>query len=87
MRRISYTTHRPGERRRHYIDQQDVETLLSRLPPDLWSRLQRVHFNDRGRGCRTLGYVDMGRREVAICALPLRVSLTRFLAHPESLAR
>jgi len=82
MPQISYTTVRIDGHRRHYIDQQDVETLLARLPHELWRRLRGVHFNDRGRGGRVLGYVNMGHREIAICAQPTRVSLTKFLAHP-----
>lgn len=79
MPSVKYNTLRPGEKRRHYIDGRDVDVVLSRLPPEVWSRLRAVHFNDRGRGCRWLGYVNFGRREFAICALPPRVSLTRFL--------
>jgi len=53
--------------------------LLSRLPEELWGRLRAVHFNDRSWGCRKLGYVTMGFREIAVCALPPRVSLSRYL--------
>jgi len=84
MHRIKFNTLKPGEKRQHYLAQEDVETLLSRLPEELWSRLRAVHFNDRSRGSRWLGYVNMGHREIAICALPPRVSLTRFLCHPRS---
>ena len=87
MRQIRYSYTRPGEKRRHYINVDDVETLLSRLPEALWSRLRAVHFNDRSGGCRLLGYVNMGHREIAICALPPRVSMTKFLAHPGSTLR
>ncbi len=53
--------------------------VLSRLPAELCRRLRAVHFNDQSRGARTLGYVNRGRREIALCALPPRISLTRFL--------
>jgi hypothetical protein len=79
MPKVKYNTLRPGEKRKHYIDGRDVDVVLSRLPTELWSRLRAVHFNDRGRGCRCLGYVNRGHREIALCALPPRVSLTRFL--------
>jgi hypothetical protein len=79
MPRITYTYRQPGELRKHYLGEQDIEALLGRLPPELWSRLRAVHFNDRGRGVRWLGYVNRGHREIAICALPPRVSLARFL--------
>jgi hypothetical protein len=77
--RIQFTILRPQETRRHYLNRQDVETLLSRLPAELWSTLRTVHFNDQSLGCRTLGYVNRGRREIAVCALPKTVSLSRFL--------
>jgi hypothetical protein len=77
--RIKYTTSRTGEMRKHYLRQADVEVLLARLPEELYERLRAVHFNDQARGNRCLGYVTRGRREIAICALPQRVSLTRFL--------
>jgi hypothetical protein len=58
---------------------EDTRVVLSRLPCDLWQRLRAVHFNDRSRGPRILGYVDQGNREIALCALPPRISLTRAL--------
>ena len=61
-----------------------MRVVLSRLPEDAYSRLRGVHFNDRSRGARTLGYVNRGRREVALCALPRRMSLTRFLVKGQS---
>jgi hypothetical protein len=79
MGKIKYNTLRPREKRKHYIDGRDVNVVLSRLPREVWSRLRAVHFNDSGLGCRWLGYVNRGRREIAICALPPHVSLTRFL--------
>jgi len=77
MSRVRYTYSQTGEKRRHYINGDDVEVVLSRLPEELWSRLRAVHFNDRSWGARRLGYVNMGHREIAICALPPRVSLSR----------
>jgi hypothetical protein len=50
----------------------------------LSSHLRAVHFNDRGRGARTLGYVNRARREIALGALPPRISLTRFLVRGQS---
>jgi len=77
--KITYSYTRPGELRKHYLNENDVQTLLGRLPPQVWSRLRTVHFNDRSIGVRRLGYVNQGRREIAICALPPNVSLTRYL--------
>jgi hypothetical protein len=79
MSRIKYSHTKPGEWRRHYLEERDVEVLLDRLPPELWSRLRAVHFNDKARGNRCLGYVNRGRRKIAICALPPNVSLSRCL--------
>ena len=74
--RIKFSSSPAGCDRRHYLTEEDIRVLLSRLPMDLYSRLRAVHFNDRARGRRCLGYVNQGRREIAICALPPRVSLT-----------
>jgi len=79
VRRIKYSYTRPRELRRHYLNEHDVQVLLGRLPSEVWSRLQAVHFNDRSRGVRCAGYTTRGRREIAICALPPNVSLTRYL--------
>jgi hypothetical protein len=83
MRTIHYSYSRASEIRRHYVDGNDVDVLLSRLPEEVWSRLRAVHFNDRSWGRRRLGYVNDGRCEIAICALPPRVSLTKFLDYPQ----
>ena len=76
-RRIKYSYTRPGELRKHYVDAHDVQTVLDRLPIKVRSRLRAVHFNDRSVGVRRLGYVNRGHREIALCALPPNVSLTR----------
>ena len=82
--RIAFSSSKPGCDRRHYVFPEDIRVVLSRLPREAWSRLRAVHFNDRGRGVRVLGYVTGGRREIALCALPPNVSLTRFLARRQS---
>ena len=86
MQRIQYSYKRPGGNRRHFIDADDVNVVLSRLPEETWERLRAVHFNDRSWGRRTLGYVGRTRTEIAICALPVRVSLSKFLVR-HSLSR
>ncbi len=58
--------------------------MLGRLPEEAYDRLLHVHFNDHSRGARLLGYVNMGHREIALCALPPRMSLTRFLEKGQS---
>src|SRR5688572_27044828 len=66
--------------RKRYISEEDVKTVLCRLPKELYQQLRVVHFNDRSWGARTLGYTTKrGRKEISICALPPRISLTRFL--------
>ncbi|HEX4142193.1 MAG TPA: hypothetical protein VHY91_01475 [Pirellulales bacterium] len=84
MRKLTFSYSPTGAGRKHYLNEEDVTVLLSRLPEELWERLRAVHFNDRAFGRRLLGYVTAGHREIAICALPSRVSLTKFLAHPTS---
>jgi hypothetical protein len=78
MPRISFSSSPAGCDRLHWLTEDDIRVVLSRLPPDAYGRLRAVHFNDRSRGARILGYVNRGRREIAICALPPRMSLTRF---------
>jgi hypothetical protein len=58
--------------------------VLERLPVELWERLRAVHFNDRSRGGRVFGYVNNGLREIALCALPPRMGLTRALRMGQS---
>jgi hypothetical protein len=81
---VKFSLSIPGADRIHYVSEEDVRIVLSRLPVELWTRLRRVHFNDRSRGARVLGYVNRGRREIALCALPPRVSLTRFLVRGQT---
>jgi hypothetical protein len=76
---VKFSRSRPGADRIHYVNEEEVRIVLSRLPSGLWHRLRAVHFNDRSRGARILGYVNRGRREIALCALPPRVSLTQAL--------
>jgi hypothetical protein len=77
--RVKFSVSAPGADRVHHVNEQDVRVVLNRLPVDLWRRLRAVHFNDRSRGVRMLGYVNRGRREIALCALPPRMGLTRAL--------
>ncbi len=81
MRDIKFTYSKTGASRKHYIGEDDVRVLLSRLPKELWEKLQAVHFNDRAWGRRCLGYVTRGHREITICALPGRVSLSSYVTH------
>lgn len=81
MRDFKFTVHDPKDtlHRRHFIGAQDTAIVLSRLPSDVLGRLKGVHFSDRARGNRRLGYVNRGRREICICALPPHLSLTQAL--------
>ena len=81
MRKVEFTVHKPRDHnhRRHFIGEHDSATVLRRLPAELLSRLRKVHFSDRARGRRVLGYVNRGRREICICALPPHMSLTTAL--------
>jgi len=82
--KIKFSQVTPKCDRRHYINDEDILVVLSRLPFETWIRLRRVHFNDEGQGVRLLASVTRGRREIAVCALPPRVSLTRFLTDKQS---
>jgi hypothetical protein len=73
---IRFTVHQPTGDRIHHVSEGDVGVVLSRLPGELYARLRVVHFNDRSRGNRILGYVTRGRREIALSALPPRMSLS-----------
>jgi len=75
MHKVKFSYSKPGGDRRHYINEDDVRVILGRLPYELWRRLKAVHFNDQAEGRQTLGYVNQGHREIAICALPPRMSL------------
>lgn len=77
---IQFKVTDPGCDRVHHVGQGDIEIVLSRLPPETWQRIKRIHFNDESRGARVLGYTTTrGRRDINLCALPPRMSLTRFL--------
>src|SRR5262245_9600595 len=83
MRKIKFSTRIPGGDRRHYLTEEDVIVVLGRLPEEAWTRLRAVHFNDRGCN-RHLGYVNVGHREITICALPPRMSLSGALVKGQS---
>ena len=76
LSRVKFSVAPVGADRVHYVNEGDVRVVLGRLPVELWSRLRAVHFNDRNRA-RVLGYVNRGRHDIAICALPPRIGLTR----------
>ncbi len=78
IRQIKFSASPTRRGRIHYLTPDDVRVLLGRLPEKLWQRLRAVHFNDRSRGRRCAGYVNMGHREVAICAFPASVSCTPY---------
>jgi hypothetical protein len=84
LSRIKFSMSTPGADRIHHVNEEDVRVVLGRLPFDLWRRLRAVHFNDRSRGARVLGYVTRGRREITLCALPPRMSLTKLLRMDET---
>ena len=84
MPNVRFTYHDPWCDRRHYVDESDVLVVLGRLPTEAWNDLRAVHFNDRGRGVRLLGYANARGRDISICALPPEVSLTRFLVRGQS---
>lgn len=69
--------HPPHPRRPYPLPQPNRHPNPS-LPPPSRTHLPPPSrpFQRPSRGNRTLGYVNRGRREIALCALPPRVSLT-----------
>jgi hypothetical protein len=84
---VKFSQSIPGADRLHYVNAEDVRIVLSRLPLELWQRLRTVHFHDRSRGARVFGYVNRGSREIALCALPPRMSLRRILVKGQTPAQ
>lgn len=81
-REIRFTAAAPDADRMHHITEDDIRVLLGQLPPEAYDGLRAVHFNDLSWGAKILGYA--GHREIALCALPPRMSLARFLVKGES---
>ena len=81
---VKFSVSISGGGRIHHVNAEDVRVVLSRLPEAIWQSLRSVHFNDRARGARTLGYVNRGRRDIALCALPPRIGLTAALDKGQS---
>lgn len=79
MPKVKFTYSTVGCDRKHYLSEEDVRVVLGRLPKEAWNGLRAVHFNDKSRGVRMLAYANPREREICICALPPRVSLTRAL--------
>jgi hypothetical protein len=84
MRKITFSSSPVGCDRQHWLTEEEIGVVLSRLPFENYSRLRAVHFNDRSRGGRLLGYANKGRGEISLCALPPRMSFTRFLVRGQS---
>jgi hypothetical protein len=80
LRKLTFSVSAVGADRIHFVNEEDVRVVLGRLPLELWERLRAIHFNDRGWGGRIFGYVTPAHREIALCALPPRMSLQRVLA-------
>ena len=84
MPKVRFTYSDVGCDRKHYVDESDVTVVLSRIPAEAWNGLRAVHFNDRSRGARILGYANVRGRDISICALPPGVSLTAALERGQS---
>lgn len=80
---VKFSVTIPGGDRIHHVNEEDVRVVLSRIPAELWQRLRAVHFNDQSWGVRTLGYMHPSRRDIALCALPPRMSLARIKMMPK----
>ena len=84
LSRVKFSVSPPGGDRIHHVNEEDVRVVLSRLPYNLWRWLRAVHFNDSGLLVRIFGYVQRGRREITLCALPPRMSPTKVLRGGET---
>ena len=82
--KINFSSVNISSDRIYHINENDIRIVISRLPVESYSRLRRVHFNDQSKGGRILGYVTFARKEISICALPTRMSMTRFLKKGQS---
>jgi hypothetical protein len=85
LAKVEFSYKSPGCDRIHHVCEADIKLVLMRLPKETWARLRRVHFNDQSRGGRILGYTSTrGRREISLCALPPRISLTKALTRGQT---
>lgn len=84
MRDVTFSFHPVGGDRRFFVDEADVRAVIERLPKRFRRALARVRFDDVGWETYKAGYSKSGSREIALCALPPRVSLTRFLPNSVS---
>lgn len=82
--KVKFSVSTPSADRIHHVSEDDVRVVLGRLPAEVCGRLRAVHLNDRSRGARIFGYVQRGRREIALCALRPRMSLTRLMVRGQS---
>jgi hypothetical protein len=63
-----------------YINRDDVDVVLDRLPVRVRARVHNVHLTPHSRAVRRLGWVTRGRRDITLCAtLPPRVGLHRYM--------
>jgi len=71
-----------------YVTQDDVQTVVKRIPEEFRKRLRDVFIGWRSRGVRRLGSVrTRGRRDIDLYAvLPYRLSLGRFICRGQTAA-
>src|SRR2546423_8662791 len=82
--RIRFSIATPLGDRVHYLAPEDIEVVLSRLPAALYERLRVIRFNDRSWGAKFITNHQPLTGEITFCALPERISLSRFLRRGES---
>ena len=76
---IDFRIRPPRDNRIHHLTPADLRLVLARLPPEVYARLEAVHFVDLGPRVRELGCVQPGHREIALCALPPAINLNGFM--------
>lgn len=70
---------------RQYVEESDIERLLSRLPEETWKQLRRVRFRNGAATGGRLGDAEPGADpEISLFAQPYRVSFTPYLDRNET---
>ena len=74
MKKLTFSYHKPGGDRRHYVTEDEVRIVLDRLPAAVCERLKTVHFNDRWREVIVLDMSRAARCDQPLCVAPASAS-------------
>jgi tetratricopeptide (TPR) repeat protein len=82
LSRIRFVVHPIHSNRNYHVTPDNVKIVLGQLPPETWSRLREVHFRDDfAQGL--LGYANLRSGQLALTALPHRMSFGNYLDRQE----